>query len=932
MTEVNTPQGKFKALIDTGACTTMMSKQLASKLKLIAYPKITKFQAVDSYCLISEAIIPLKITDETGRSKIMVAYILDNIASDLIIGENIISFTHLIIEKTEENGPYELKQGKQRFDYVLKMEGASIYDINRLLTAWYGDKVDLNRLFKFTESNSKTIQSLSNRINMLTISPITTHLQENYAEDYPLLIGQIETFQDTNIDLPEDIQNLEQKIRDKINPELTKEDIDKIYQVLIAGKDSFSEHKYDLGCVPSEVTKFKINIGNNPIPKSKPFRGSEKMKEEMRKIIKEFKENNIIEDSDEGGGAPAFIVPKPNGTWRMVTSYIELNKLIQRRQFPMPNIDDTINQLKGNKYFTTLDLAQGYYQLEIPEEERAKTSFVTEDGCYQYKRLPMGLADAPSYFQEVINKVLGELKYMCCFGYFDDIVVYGRSIDQLCENTKKVLDQLRKFGLKNRVEKLQAGVTSFVCLGHLVSGKNIQPDPKKIERIKNLEPPTSHTQVRSHMGMFNYFSRFIENYAKIAAPLQELVRNKYKGITFKLEGEKLESWKKLKNSLMKQTMLTHFYPDRETKIYVDASAVAVGGILTQKDEEDHWNPIYFFGCKLQKYQYNYRVTEKECAAIVYACRKFSHFLRHKKFTIVTDHHALCELKKTKFKVTRIMRWQSDLSEFEFDVEYLEGGKHPADCFSRSNEWSHRQKGEIEDGHYDKYLNLVNSKDDSILEDFELKEELAIIKDEKQKTLVTIIKEFDYLDEIQSKNLLCSIKTSKIKPARESELKNKQLTDSRCKIIKQELEQGKLQKKFKVINNILYRINTDGSLRYYLPDELINSIFHQYHNTIEAGHFGFKPTINKIKSDFYFPCMDEIIQQKIAACEKCQQYKVKTVNESRARGMKLPDKPFERIQIDMIGKFPKTKNGNQYVLVVVDVLTRFGIVRPVKTGT
>lgn len=308
----------------------------------------------------------------------------------------------------------------------------------------------------------------------------------NCRDEYPLdcanLISRVERFQETIDDLPREVENLREKLLNQINPELSEEEKKKIHQVLIEVEDCFSKHKFDLGCVPASVTGFKIDLKGKPIPKCKPFRGSEKMKEAMREIIKEFKANDIIENSSEGGGAPAFVVPKPNGTWRMVTSYIELNKLIEKRQYPMPNIDDAINQLKGNKYFTTLDLAQGYYQLEIPESERPKTSFVTEDATYQYKRLPMGLADAPSYFQEVINKVLGDLKYSCCFGYFDDIVIYGKTIDEMCINIKKVCAELRKYGFKNRVEKLKAGVTEFVCLGHLVSGKTVRPDPKKVEK------------------------------------------------------------------------------------------------------------------------------------------------------------------------------------------------------------------------------------------------------------------------------------------------------------------------------------------------------------------------------------------------------------------------------------------------------------------
>ena len=993
--KVRHPMIKFKinnveieGMFDTGACTSLISKELAVKLSLLAYPYKLKFQSANKNIIHCEWFVPLKVFDGSDP-KIVAAYVIDDLANDILLGENIIKATKLIIVANGLGKPYSLKHQNLNQNYELRIEIPKMNEIKTLLFNWYKNNYNLNKLHKMNHEDLINHQQLSQKIDesdegvtsstdhqsyqlkqpfnhqldhqlkqqstqqstqqsikqfnhqpkqqsILQINSVRINyiefFKQNYEQNSDYLINRIEEFQDVNIDLPEEITNMNEKLYQQINPELTHEDRDKIYQVLLEAKSSFSANKFDLGLVPSEFTKFKIDIGNNSIPKSKPFRSSELMKKEIRKIIKEFKENGIIEDSDVGGGAPAFVVPKPNGTWRMVTSYVELNKLVQKRKFPMPNIDDALDQLRGNKYFTQLDLCQGYYQLEIPEEERDKTSFVTEDGCYRYKRLPMGLADAPSYFQEVINKVLGELKYTCCFGYFDDIVIYGKTINQLCDNMKRVIGALKVFGFKNRVDKLKAGATEIICLGHLVSGRTIRPDPKKIERIKNLNPPSNQNQVRSHLGLFNYFSRFVENYAKLAAPLQELVKKKYKGIPLKLEGETLKSWKSLKSALTQQCMLTHFYPNRETVVLVDASAVAIGGILTQKDENGNWNPVYFFGCKLQKYMFSWQTTEKECAAVVYACRKFAHFLRHKKFIIKSDHHALCELKNTTFKVPRIMRWQHDLSEFDFEVQYLKGEAHPADCFSRSNEWAHRQKGEMADDHFDKYLNFTKcEKDDVIIEDMELKEENQVIEWETQKYLLHLIREFDYLDPQQEKNLIAAIKQPKVQKNLESELQREQEKDTRIQLIKQEIKNGKLQKQYEIRDNILFKLKKNNESRYYLPDSLIDPVFKQYHEAIEAGHFGFKPTIQKIKQDFWFPEMNEIIQQKIAACEKCQIYKSKTFKEGKSKGMKVADNPMERIQIDMIGPFTPSTTGNTVVLVAADTLTRFGMARPFKKG-
>ncbi|XP_053210242.1 uncharacterized protein LOC128394033 [Panonychus citri] len=300
-------------MFDTGACTSLISKDLAVRLKLYAYPYKLKFQSANQNVIDCNWFVPLKVYNG-DEPKLIAAYVIDDLSNDILLGENIIKATHLIIVSKGLDKPYELKHQNLNSEYRLKMEIPDLKEIELMLQKWYKTNYDMSRL--------------------------------HYNEDASLLINKIEEFQDSTIDFPEEISNLDHKLYQQINKELCESDKLKIHQILMEERGSFSSTKFDLGCVPAEFTKFKIDIGNKPIPKCRPFRSSEKMRSEIRKIIKDFKENGIIEDSDIGGGAPAFVVPKPNGTWRMVTSYVELNKLVQKRKFPMPNIDDAINQLK----------------------------------------------------------------------------------------------------------------------------------------------------------------------------------------------------------------------------------------------------------------------------------------------------------------------------------------------------------------------------------------------------------------------------------------------------------------------------------------------------------------------------------------------------------------------------------------------------------
>jgi len=147
----------------------------------------------------------------------------------------------------------------------------------------------------------------------------------------------------------------------------------------------------------------------------------------------------------------------------------------------MPNIEDFIASVQGYEYFAILDLSQGYYQIPIPESERAKTAFVTPVGKYEFKRLPMGLADAPCFFQDLMNRMIGDLRIDCAQVYFDDILVKGRAPQELIANFRKVLNRLWKFGLKVKWQKCSLGAEKLIYLGNEITGKSVRPDPRRAE-------------------------------------------------------------------------------------------------------------------------------------------------------------------------------------------------------------------------------------------------------------------------------------------------------------------------------------------------------------------------------------------------------------------------------------------------------------------
>lgn len=482
---------------------------------------------------------------------------------------------------------------------------------------------------------------------------------------------------------PSNVESVEKTLKGRINHDLSENEQKKILTTLKKFEDRFSTHKYDLGLVPDELVDVKLKL-TGPIPRCKERKKGPLQEKIIREHIAEFLKYGILENSKASGASPVSLVPKSDKSWRVVIDYRWLNANIQAPHYPIQDIDILINHLKNKKYYVCLDLSQGYYQIPLKPEERDKTTIIAGGALYRFTRLPMGISAGPTYFQFMIDHLLGELKYQIAMGYFDDIVVWGNSIDELCHNIEMVMKRLRKFNLKCRPDKCTFAVEELKFLGFVVSGHSIKPNPDKIAPLEKLTPATSYKHLESQLGFFNYFSGFVENYSMLAAPLYDILASKKMNIPFTMNEEHKRCWEAIRSALVKDCELAHFDPQREIKMTVDASSLAVGGILMQK-ENDEWRPIHYFSKKLSKHQLAYTITEKEALAVVHGVDKFRHYLEIKNFIIETDHCALCSLKHIDFKAPRIHRWAALLSNFNYTIKYKNGKDHLPDCSTRSSE-------------------------------------------------------------------------------------------------------------------------------------------------------------------------------------------------------------------------------------------------------
>ena len=232
----------------------------------------------------------------------------------------------------------------------------------------------------------------------------------------------------------------------------------------------------------------------------------------------------IIKPSDSPWTAPVVVVKKKEGKLRFCVDYRQLNKVTTKDQFPLPRIDDLLDTLGKAKYFSTLDLASGYWQVEIKPEDRPKTAFITTEGLYEFNVMPFGLTNAPATFQRLMNKVFKNQLNKFVVIYLDDTNVFSTTFKDHLLHLRIVFDKLRQSGLKLQPNKCHFGKTSLAFLGHVISKDGIKPDPAKITAVENFPIPHNLTVLRGFLGLASYYRRFVKDFAQIAKPLHYLMR------------------------------------------------------------------------------------------------------------------------------------------------------------------------------------------------------------------------------------------------------------------------------------------------------------------------------------------------------------------------------------------------------------------------
>ena len=379
---------------------------------------------------------------------------------------------------------------------------------------------------------------------------------------------------------------------------------------------------------------------------------------------------------------PVVPVMKKDGSVRLCGDHkITVNQATETDTYPLPHIEEMLTSVGGGTVFSKLDLAHAYQQVVLEDEAKELVTINTHKGLYRVNRLPFRVASAPSMFQRVMESILQELPGVIV--YIDDILVSGKTVDEYLQNLDATLTRLEEAGLRLKRPKCSFLLPSVEYLGYKISEKGLQPTEDKVKAVHKAPAPEDVSQLKSFLGLVNYYGKFLPDLSTVLAPLYKLLQKD----TWWSWGEaQQKAFEKVKS--LSERLLVHYDPDHELVLACDASPYGVGVVLSHRSADGKEQPVAFASRTLAPAEKNYLQLEKEGLAIVFGVKRFHQYLFGRHFVILSDHKPLKHLFKASSATpavasARIQRWSLLLGSYDYTIEYKQGDCHAnADCLSR----------------------------------------------------------------------------------------------------------------------------------------------------------------------------------------------------------------------------------------------------------
>ena len=747
------------------------------------------------------------------------------------------------------------------------------------------------------------------------------------------------------------------RIKDKLNT------IPEVFAVddLTHGRTSAVKHRIRL----QDETPFK--------ERPRPIHPCDR--EAVKQHLRELLEAGIIRESESPFASPIVVVKKKNGKIRLCVDYRKLNMRTIKDAYALPNIEETFSALSGAKWFSVMDLKSGYYQVELAEEDKHKTAFTCPLGFWEFNRMPQGVTNAPSTFQRLMERCVGDLHLNEVLVFLDDLIVFSDTLEEHENRLMKVLNRLKDYGLKLSPDKCHFFQSSVKYLGHIVDARGVHTDPEKISALKDWPRPTNRKELKCFLGFAGYYRRFVQGYSKIAKQLNALtagyVATRKRGKDYKKQKPHTSvspsqpfgsewtqdcetAFRTLIDRLTSAPVLAFANPNLPYVLHTDACGEGLGAAIYQ-EHEGTLRAIAYASRGLSKSERNYPTHKLEYLALKWAvCEKFHDYLYGTEFTVLTDNNPLTYVLTSAKLDAAGHRWLAALSTYRFEVKYRPGNtnqdadglsrrpQEPSqedDAFLQEKERIEELRQRVLDGNHkvlsEDTFTALCQRHSVRLEPCEyppeppaLAESLAVDPSAiplsytclAQKTVPGMTQE-DWHNsqraDLSIRRVIQLIERDTKPSFRETKL---ELPEVRLFL----REWNRLELK----DGVLFRRYVDRGTEGYqlvLPEKYRAKALEGVHD--EVGHLGFERALHLARARFYWPKMAQAVDVKCHTCERC--FRRKTIPERAAPMMNISTSyPLELVCMDYLSIEPDNKD-TRNVLVITDHFTKFAVAIPTK---
>lgn len=678
--------------------------------------------------------------------------------------------------------------------------------------------------------------------------------------------------------------------------------------------------------------QFQIHLehGSGPIPPSPMHKLSPALVEVLRKMLLELLHDGLISPSHSPFAAPALLVKKSDGKYRLVIDYRKINAITVKDRYALPTAEAVFDRFGGaadglhsagthrpSKWFSKIDLRWAYYQIRMEPSHVPFTAFKTPLGSYVWNVMPMGMSNSPASFQRLMDSIFRDLPFVSM--YFDDCIIHSHTPEEHLHHLDTVFQRLQQHSLLARLGKCKFFQESIEFLGHIIDGNGIRTDPAKIAAVQNCPVPRTLKDLQSFLGLCNYYNRFVRNFAQLAQPLTDLLRTADQPAGKKVPPLRWEdchshAFEQLKTALCSAPCLSIFNPAARCIVAADASKYAVGGVLQQHDAHGNLHPVAFYSRKLSPAEVNYDTRERECLALKECLRHWKHYLYGAPISISSDHQSLKWLKTQKIDTLsdRLIRWNQFFSLYDFDnIEYLKGTENvPADFCSRppsattevqfSSSDSSAAGPKQHDAHslailFDSYQHIQSPLDAPIC---------ALVDSVAVTDLLPRLRQAQTHDPVLGP-ILNRLSSPEYDPA-----------------------QDPTRPLYSFDNGLLVVREANNRVRAVVPPGPLRLELLRLHHD-DKGHPGKDRTLFSLQLNYFWINMARDVARYCASCMLCQATNASSRKPAGfSQPHEIPDAPGASWSTDFI-ELPETKAGFNCCLVWTDRLTKYCILHPLR---